>query len=157
MKKCIYLLALVLIPAIGMSQKMDKKDTKKAKAERTSSTKNNKNKAALMKQLAVVKQAIISCDHPKADCTIFDEFASKIEKQTMQAQIKSILSSGFGSNFMTEMAKFEKMLMDTKTLSEKELQTMFKKAPSYKLTFVKSRIRMEEKRMEMVWDDDDDE
>ncbi len=158
MKKCIYLLALLLIPAVGMSQKkMVEKGAKEVKVEKTSTTRNGQTKAMLQKQLAVVKSAITFCDDPKVDCAILDEFARKIAKKPMKEQMKGILSSGFGSNFMTEMVKLEKMLVASKVMSEKEMQTAFKKSPSYTLLLVKTRVRMHEKRMEMVYDDDDDE
>ncbi|WP_432412442.1 hypothetical protein [Rasiella sp. SM2506] len=157
MKKYIYILALLLIPAIGTSQKIEKKDAKEIKTERPSNAKNGKNKAALLQQLTVVKKAIMDCDDPKVDCILFDKFAIKIAKQPMDVQVQAILSSGFGSNFMTEMAKFEKMLINTQALPHGEVQSIFKKSPSYQLSFVNTRIQMEENRMEMVYDDDDDE
>lgn len=151
MKKIVYLFALMLIPALAISQNSGKELTNVpdgyTEVEWTFMT----------NQVSKVEKGITACKKQANNCKKLNAYAKSISTQSQNEQINSILSSGVTANFMSEMASLEKAMLKSKgneNFGPNQVHAAFKKTPNYTLSAVNQRVILYKKHMESVNDDE---
>jgi|GEM_PF-3761868 len=151
MKKLVYLFALLLIPALAISQKSGKELTSVPEGY------TEVEWTFMTNQIGNVEKEIDACKQQANNCKKLNTYARSISKQSQNEQIVSILSSGAVANFLGEMASLEKAMLKSKgneKLGPKHVHAAYKKTPGYTLSAVNQRIIFYKKRMESVDDDE---